>query len=381
MVKGRGPHDPTGVNISRRVFLSSISGADLSAFSLLFLYLTAISSYQPEALIFLDDAPVNNAVVNFGNHTFSVDGGHFYISELKDSFQVTIDGQSFNLSLQEGCPIYLWRFYHCDLMVLDSEGNRLGNFTVYLNDSNLGQISKVVLPYGESVLKISTRYAEYSLRVNVSSPSRIRVTLPVSDLDIFLMSKDGFPLKNRALTLKFENSSEFVLTTDDRGYAKVYAVPHGLYTINVLGQERRFIHNSSIRQRFTIDVVENISVAVENAYILFPTRISVKLFSLDDRPSINSLVTLKYEGIEYRDFTDSLGEASFYLPPSLSICSDVVVSASGITKDTKICRSPAPIILVGFLIGILSFYISKRIKLKIGNKKRLEFDPNLSLKS
>ncbi|MEM4234972.1 MAG: hypothetical protein QXU75_07470 [Candidatus Methanomethylicaceae archaeon] len=361
--------------------MSSISGADLSAFSLLFLYLTAISSYQPEALIFLDDAPVNNAVVNFGNHTFSVDGGHFYIPELKDSFQVTIDGQSFNLSLQEGCPIYLWRFYHCDLMVLDSEGNRLGNFTVYLNDSNLGQISKVVLPYGESVLKISTRYAEYSLRVNVSSPSRIRVTLPVSDLDIFLMSKDGFPLKNRALTLKFENSSEFVLTTDDRGYAKAYAVPHGLYTINVLGQERRFIHNLSIRQRFTIDVVENISVAVENAYILFPTRISVKLFSLDDRPSINSLVTLKYEGIEYRDFTDSLGEASFYLPPSLSICSDVVVSASGITKDTKICRSPAPIILVGFLIGILSFYISKRIKLKIGNKKRLEFDPNLSLKS
>ncbi|MEM3365027.1 MAG: hypothetical protein QXM93_01260, partial [Candidatus Methanomethyliaceae archaeon] len=158
--------------------MSSISGADLSAFSLLFLYLTAISSYQPEALIFLDDAPVNNAVVNFGNHTFSVDGGHFYIPEPKDSFQVTIDGQSFNLSLQEGCPIYLWRFYHCDLMVLDSEGNRLGNFTVYLNDSSLGQISKVILPYGESVLKISTRYAEYSLRVNVSSPSRISVTLP-----------------------------------------------------------------------------------------------------------------------------------------------------------------------------------------------------------
>ncbi|MCX8181773.1 MAG: hypothetical protein N3D12_01515 [Candidatus Methanomethyliaceae archaeon] len=359
MVEGWRPNDSTGIGINRRVFFSGILGVELLVF--LILYLTALSPYQPEALILLDEKPVNNAIVEIGNYNFTVNGGHFYISgtNMYSWFRVTIEGQTFNLSIPEGDPFYLWRFYHCDLIVFDSEGNRIGNFMLYLNGMSMGQSSRVIVPYGESLLKIATRNAEYSLKINISAPSRVSITLPVSDLEILLTSKDGFPIKNQTLKLKFEDSSECLLTTDDRGFARLNSAPHGAYTIGVLGQEMSFIHNSSIKKRFTIDVVEKVSILVENAYLLFPTRVSVKLFSFNGRPSINSLVTLECEGMEYRGFTDSNGEVAFYLPPSLFMCSNLTVSTCGLMNYTKIYRNPAPIVLFGLMMGALAFYVSK----------------------
>ena len=137
------------------------------------------------------------------------------------------------------------------------------------------------------------------------------------------------------------------------------ADPHGLYILQAFGQEIRFIHNYSIRQKFTLEIIENISVSVENAYLLFPTRVSVKLFTIDNRPSINSLVTTEYDGMEYSGFTDNTGKVSFYLPRSLSMCSNVTVSTSGITNETKICRDPAPIAILALMMSNISFYISK----------------------
>ncbi|MBC7113907.1 MAG: hypothetical protein H5T34_07855 [Candidatus Methanomethyliales bacterium] len=329
----------------------------------LLLYLIAISLSQSEALIFLDDAPVNNATVMFGDQVFTVNGGHFNIPGAYDWLKVTIEGQCFNLSIPKERPINLWHFYHCDIVVLDSGGKYVNNFTLYLNDISLGQISRVIVPSGESLLKIVTRNSEYSFRINVSSSSRISITLPASDLEILLTSKDGFPVKNQTLLIKFENSSEYLMKTDDNGFVRLDSAPHGLYTISVLRQERTFIHNSSVRHRFTIDLIENVSVVVERAYLLFPTKVLVKFSSTNGRPSINSPVTLEYEGTEYIGLTDSDGQVSFYIPPSLSTYGNISVMTGGVRYNAEIHRSPLPLMLVILMMSALIFSVSKRSEL------------------
>jgi hypothetical protein len=328
----------------------------------LLFYLIAISLSQSEALIFLDDAPVNNATVLFGDQTFTVNGGYFNIPGACDWLKVTIEGQCFNLSIPEGSPVNLWHFYHCDLVVLDSGGKYVDNFTLYLSNISLGQISRFIVPSGEALLKIVTRGSEYSFSINISSPSRISITLPASDLDILLTSKDGAPVKNQTLLIKFENSTEYLLRTDDNGFVRLDSAPHGLYTISVLGQERTFIHNSSVRHKFTIDLIGNVSVVIERAYILFPTKVLVKVSCTNGRPSINSPVMLEYEGTVYRGFTDSDGQVSFYIPPSLSTFSNISVMTGGATYNAEIHRSALPLMLVGLMMGALIFSASKRMK-------------------
>lgn len=310
----------------------------------------------------MDDIPVDYATIKFGNDFVPIHGGHFNISEMKESLEVIIEGQCFNISLSKNSEFCLWRFYHCDLIVLDSDGNRLENFTVYLNDMKLGPVSRIVVPLGTSMLRISTQHAIYSLSINVSAPIRMSITLPLSDLNIVLMSKEGFPLKNQESVLRSDNSEEYILSTDEFGFARLSSFPHGIYKISLLGQEKTLIHNSSIKQRLTIDVIGDLSVEVGNSYLLFPTRISVKLTSINGQPSRNSTVILKCDGSEYRSFTDSSGTVVFYIPPSISACSNVSASACGITKSLTIYRNPAPMMILTLFLIIVIFLVSKRMR-------------------
>ncbi|MGQ9759211.1 MAG: MSCRAMM family protein [Candidatus Methanomethylicaceae archaeon] len=305
-------------------------------------------------VIFLDDAPLKDATVILGNQKFTIENGYLDLAAVNQSWiEVLIEGQDFNLSLPTGSEFCLSRFYHCDLLIFDSSGNLLQDFGVSINGSDLGRRSRIIVPSGRSILKITTQYMEYCLGIDISAPTRLSITLPVSDLNILLTSHYGNPLKNQSLTLMDNNSIECALMTDSRGFVKLASLPHGIYTLSISGEEITFLHNSSIKQRFTIDPVKYLSVEVENSYLLFPTRVLVKLITSEDLPLPNFYVELEYDGTKLWGFTDQSGAISFYIPPSISTSSDIQVSTSGISKSIRIYRNPAPLILSFVFMGAI----------------------------
>lgn len=325
----------------------------------LFLLLSIASLYSNFGLgIFLDDVPVK-ATVLLGDKNFTTGNGHLYIPMVNQSWmEVLIEDQSFNVSIPFGSDFCLYLFYRCDLFVFDSSGNRLSDFKVSINGKDLGYRSYIIAPWGGSVLKITTPYTEYCVDINVSAPTRISITLPVSDFNMLLTSSYGSPLKNQPLTLSGNNSINLILTTDGYGHAKLPSLPHGIYTMYVSGEQRTFLHNSSIKQKFTVDPVKDISVEIENSYLLFPTRVSVKLITLEDLPLPNCYVELEYDHSRLGGFTDHTGHIFFYIPPCISMYSDIQVNTSGINRTIRIYRNPAPLLLPFIFVGIM---ITKRL--------------------
>ncbi len=330
---------------------------------------TLILSLHPEIVMLLDDVPMKDATIIFGNKTLTNATGHFYIPiEEQTCVEVVIEGQHFDIPISNEYDFHLYRFYHCYLNILDSSYNKLADFEVYLNGRDLGSRSQIVAPSGGSLLKIKTPHMEYSMSINVSAPTRLSITLPVSDLNVVLTNRYGKPVQNQSFILRDMNSIEYQLTTDDRGFARLSSLPHGVYTMSIGNEERFFVHNSSAKQRFALDLIRDLSVEVENPYLLFPTRVAVNLLSPEGFPLINSYVTLRYDGSQLGGFTDGSGSVYFYISPSISMCSEISVTASGLTKYIKVCKDPAPLIALLLLVGSLIVYISKTMKIQLSGK-------------
>lgn len=212
-----------------------------------------------------------HSLIKDGSYVYSLDNSNFYVNSVP---QIINGNRYVSLNLTKGFEsninINFIKEYNYTLNFLSKQNNKINPSYFYVSSANLTEKYQSYYVWAPRNTQITIQNASYdgiNLNVNMSlqtdSLNYLNVTLPVSNINLKVVTILGIPVVGASVTIKINNLS-FVNSTNVFGGVTFSNIPQKLYNATITAYNSKFsFHNLN-----TVSSTLSITAGLYELYII-----------------------------------------------------------------------------------------------------------------